>query len=119
MTIIVESELTDLTPGLKFDLERRLGRLYRKASNSVRKVRVKFAEVNSPEGKLNKQCQLVLTLAGAPGVMVVARKSTIEKAFAQALDRANMALAKRKQVSPGLSYQVTSRSQAEEGFLTV
>jgi ribosome-associated translation inhibitor RaiA len=101
MAIQVQSEISDLTPGLKFDLERRLGRIVRKTSDSVTTVRVHFANVKSPKGAASKQCLLVLTLIGAPEVMVIARKSTVEKSFAQAIERADRALTKRRKFLQG------------------
>jgi len=102
MTVSVESRLEELTPGLKFDLERRLGRLYRKASSSVRKVSVTFGNIKGPKGKVLKQCRLILRLVNAPSVMVVTRRGDIENAFFDTYERASHTLSKRKKTKINL-----------------
>lgn len=95
MKILVESNTENLSPGFKFDLERRVGRVARKAKDSVERVRVTFVDLNGPKGGQDKQCKLKICLSGLPEVLIVSRNESIEKAFGEALRRADNALFRR------------------------
>ena len=74
--------------------------MYRKAAKSISQISVSFSDINGPKGGNDKLCKLKLTLAGQPSVLIVTKKDTIEKAFVEALKRANHTLfrtLKRKQ----------------------
>lgn len=92
MHIMLTTRDVSLSPGHRFDIERRLGRLYRKTSDSIRKIKVTFADVNGVKGGVDKQCKIELRLDGERPVLVKSRKNSLEKAFVDALHRANHAL---------------------------
>lgn len=95
MRVIVKSKSLPLSNTFKRDLESRLKRMHRKASESIQTICVSFADLNGPKGGKDKQCKLIVNLKGIPEILIVAKKDSVEKAFFEALKRANNTLSKR------------------------
>lgn len=92
MEIYVNTKKAGISPGFHFDMERRLGRLYRKASHTIRRISLTVTDVNGPKGGIDKLCKLRVSMSGKPSIVVVARQDTSEKAFVEAFKRVNQTL---------------------------
>ena len=66
MRILLKSKTLPLSGSFRQNLESRLKRMYRKASDSIHSISVSFADVNGPKGGRDKQCKLIVQLKGIP-----------------------------------------------------
>lgn len=92
MDIAISTRTAFISPGVKFDLERRLGRMYRKAAGSIQRINVNLEDVNGPKGGVDKQCKVKVTLLGFPSILVTTTRDSTEKAFVDALQKVNQTL---------------------------
>lgn len=95
MNIYVNTKRAGISPGFKFDMERRLGRMYRKASHFIRRVNLTVTDVNGPKGGVDKLCKLRVSMFGFPSIVVITKRDTSEKAFVDALKKVNQTLFRR------------------------
>ncbi|KZY76386.1 hypothetical protein A3740_12955 [Oleiphilus sp. HI0068] len=92
MNISVNTRTAFISPGVRFDLERRLGRMYRKAAGSIQRINVNLEDVNGPKGGVDKQCKVKVTLFGLPSILITTTRDSTEKAFVDALQKVNQTL---------------------------
>ncbi len=91
----IQSRGFTLTKALQSYVELRLNFSIDYASNYIQRIRVTLSDINGPRGGEDKRCQLVLTFAGMPTVVINDIDTNLYVAIDRAVERASNAVARQ------------------------
>jgi putative sigma-54 modulation protein len=99
MQIDVKALGFELTPALRIHAERRLHFALGRADPQVSRLRVQLSGLSGARAGEDKRCQVRITLAGAPEVVVEDTEADLYTAIDRAADRAGRTAMRRLQRS--------------------
>lgn len=95
MRIHIQARGFELTDGLREHTRRRLQFAIDWASDDVRKVTVRFSDINGPRGGNDKRCLIQIPLNGSKDIVIEDRESDLYVAIDRAAERIERALARK------------------------
>lgn len=93
----IQSHGFSLTNSINQYTKRRLHQSVKFADEHIRRVTVRLSDTNGPRGGVDKSCQLMLTLARMPTVVIEEISHDLYAAIDGATERASQALARQIQ----------------------
>lgn len=92
MIIDIKAVGLGLTPGLRNYVTERISASMGRLGSRIRRVLVRLSDLNGPRGGLDKQCQLMLRIDGAPPIVVRDTEEDLYVAVDRAAERARRTL---------------------------
>lgn len=99
MIINIKTVGFGLTQGLQHHVTDRLATSIGRLRKHIREVIVRLSDLNGPRGGLDKQCQLMLRIDGAPPIVVSDMEQDLYVAFDRAAVRARRTLVRQLRLS--------------------
>ncbi|HJV83927.1 MAG TPA: HPF/RaiA family ribosome-associated protein [Noviherbaspirillum sp.] len=87
MRVDVRAQGFELTNALMEHTERRLRFALKHATDQVRQVTVRLADINGPRGGIDKRCSVHLVLDGLPDIVAEDTEADMYVAINRAVDR--------------------------------
>ncbi len=95
MKVEIRAHGLELTQGLRTHAEKRLHFGLDWSGHEVRKVMLRFTDINGPRGGSDKRCQLRIPLPGMRDIVIEDTAEDIHIAIDRAIDRAARTLERR------------------------
>lgn len=95
MRIDIQARGFKLTDGLRQYTERRLKFALSWAAFEVRKVVVRFSDINGPRGGEDKRCYIQIPITGRPDIVIEDTESNLYTAIDHAVSRIERSVARR------------------------
>ena len=87
MQIDIQTHGFSLTDGLRDHTERRLRFALARVAGRVRRITVRFFDINGPRGGIDKRCRIQVMLNGFGGVVIEDTETNLYLAIDRAADR--------------------------------
>ena len=95
MRIDIQALGFDLTPALRAHTERRIHFALGWATTQVSRLCVRLSDLNGPRGGEDKRCQMRISLAEAPEVVIEDTQADLYEAIDRAAERAGRTVGRR------------------------